>query len=104
MLFLQFCIHDSESDRWLLGRGGDESGIFGAMPNSRAFVEYATSDRVRELFGVTADWWLHPGAIRVRYEDVVNDTLGELSKLREAFRALRAVADLSQALKQWEAE
>src|SRR5476649_184977 len=39
---LQFAVHDSESDRWLLGRGGDESGIFGAMPGSRVFVEYAT--------------------------------------------------------------
>lgn len=39
---LQFAIHENESDRWLCGRGGDESGLFGAMPRSRAFVEYAT--------------------------------------------------------------
>ena len=92
---LQFAIHDSESDRWLLGRGGDESGLFGAMPGSRAFAEYGTGDRARELFGVTGDWWEQPGATSVRFEELVRDPIGQLLRLRNLFRP-DSTADLSE--------
>ncbi len=92
---LQFAIHESESDRWLLGRGGDESGLFGAMPGSRAFAEYGTGDRARELFGVTGDWWEQPGATSVRYEELVRDPIGQLLRLRNVFRP-DSTADLSE--------
>lgn len=94
---LQFAIHDSESDRWLLGRAGDESGLFGAMPGSRAFAEYGTGERARELFGVTADWWADLATVRVKYEDLVADPLGELLRLRNAFRP-ESNADLSEII------
>jgi hypothetical protein len=83
---LQFAIHESESERWLQGQGGGESCLFGAMPRSRAFVEYAVSDRARQLFAVTGDWWTHPGAVTVRYEDLVRDPAGELGRLVAEFR------------------
>ena len=92
---LQFAIHESESDRWLLGRAGDESGIFGAMPRSRAFVEYATGERAKELFGVTADWWNYPGAVTARYEDLVRDPVGELRRLVDRFSA-ESTPDLAE--------
>ena len=82
---LQFAVHDSESERWLGGRGGDESGLFGATPRSRTFVEYAVGPRARELLGVTGDWWHHPGAITARYEDLVRDPVGELGRLVAEF-------------------
>lgn len=85
MSILQFAVHDSESDRWLLGRGGDESSLFGAMPCSRAFVEYAKSDRARELFGVGGDWWVYPGASTIQYEELVRNPVGELGRLVTVF-------------------
>lgn len=98
---LQFAIHESESDRWLLGRAGDESGLFGAMPGSRAFVEYAASDRARELFGVSADWWQQPEVTSVRYEDLVRDPLGEILRLRNVYRP-ESTADLSEIVARYE--
>lgn len=92
---LQFAIHESESDQWLRGRGGDESGLFGAMPRSRSFVEYAVGNRAKELFAVTGDWWTHPGAVTARYEDMVRDPVGELRRLVGAFSP-ESTADLAE--------
>src|SRR5262245_53411084 len=35
---LHFVVYDSQSERWLLGQGGSEDGIWGAMPRSRSFI------------------------------------------------------------------
>jgi hypothetical protein len=86
---LHFCIHESESEHWLLGAGGSEADIFGAMPRSRVFVEYAKSPRAAELLGVTLDWWDQPGVAGVRYEDLVADTEGELRRLEQALGPAR---------------
>lgn len=88
---LQFAIHDSESERWLQGQGGDESGLFGAMPGCRAFVEYAVGDRAKTLLNISAAWWGHPGAVAVRYEDLVRDPAGELVRLLAEFCPGRTV-------------
>lgn len=45
------------------------------------FIEYAVSERAKELFAVTGDWWSHPGAVTIRYEDLVRDPVGELRRL-----------------------
>ena len=92
---LQFAIHESESDQWLRGSGGDESGLFGAMPGSRSFAEYATGERAKELFGVTGDWWTHPGAITAKYEDLVRDPVAELRRLVDLFSP-ESAADLAE--------
>ena len=42
---LHFCVYESDSEHWLLGAGGTEADIFGAMPRSRTFVEYAKGPR-----------------------------------------------------------
>jgi len=68
---LQFSLHAGETERWLDGAGGDESGIFGAMPTSHAFLRYATGPRAAALLGVTVGWWNRPGIVKVRYEDLV---------------------------------
>jgi hypothetical protein len=86
---LHFCVYESESEQWLLGAGGSEADIFGAMPRSRAFVEYARGPRAAELLAVTPDWWGQPGVVGVRYEDLVRDTPGELRRMAEAFGPVR---------------
>jgi hypothetical protein len=86
---LHFCIFESESEHWLLGAGGSEADIFGAMPRSRTFVEYAKGPRAAELLAVTPDWWGQPGVVGVRYEDLVADTERELRRMEEAFGPVR---------------
>lgn len=86
---LQFAVHNPETARWLCGRGGDESGIWGAMPPSRPFVEYATGPRAAELLAVTCDWWGQPGVVGMRYEDFVADPAKQLVRLSELFGPLR---------------
>lgn len=86
---LHFCVYESESEQWLLGAGGSEADIYGAMPRSRAFVEYAKGPRAAELLAVTPDWWGQPGVVGVRYEDLVADTAAELRRLEEEFGPVR---------------
>ncbi|HEX6984777.1 MAG TPA: hypothetical protein VF170_05340, partial [Planctomycetaceae bacterium] len=78
---LHFAPHHEATNRWLLGRGGNEDGIRSAAPTSPEFLDYATGPRPAELFAVTARWWDVPGVIRVRYEDLVADTPGELRRI-----------------------
>jgi hypothetical protein len=86
---LHFCVHESESEHWLLGAGGSEADIYGAMPRSRTFVEYAKGPRAAELLAVTPDWWGQPGVVGVRYEDLVADTAAELRRLEAEFGPVR---------------
>lgn len=86
---LHFCIHESESEHWLLGAGGTEADIFGAMPRSRVFIEYVKGPRAAELLAVTPDWWGQSGVVGVRYEDLVADTEGELRRLEAALGPVR---------------
>ena len=87
---LHFCVYESESEHWLLGAGGTEAEIYSTMPRSRAFIEYAKGPRAAELLAVTPDWWGQPGVLKLRYEDCVRDTDGELQKLETAFGPVRA--------------
>lgn len=87
---LQFSVHTPETSRWLQGRCGDETEIWGAMPRSRSFIEYATGPRAAQLLAVTPDWWEAPGVTCLRYEDFVADAVHELNRLAEVFGPLRA--------------
>jgi hypothetical protein len=89
---LQFAVHEPETARWLCGRHGDEASIWGAMPRSRPFLEYATGPRAAELLAVTCDWWAAPGVVPLRYEDFVADPVRELNRLAEHIGPARADA------------
>lgn len=80
---LHFAWYDRGTAGWLLGRGGDETGLRGAMPRSRPFLDYAAGPRAAALLGVSCDWWRQDGVLSVRYEDFVRDPAGELSTLAE---------------------
>jgi hypothetical protein len=94
---LHFCIHESESEQWLLGAGGSEADIYGAMPRSRTFIEYAKGPRATELLAVTPDWWGQPGVVGVRYEDLAADTEAALRRL-EAVLGLVRCGSLAEAV------
>jgi hypothetical protein len=84
---LHFAPHHGQSNRWLLGAGGTEDGIRTAVPTDPAFREYAVGPRAAALLSVSARWWHEPGAVRVRYEDLVADTAGELARVLAAVGA-----------------
>lgn len=87
---LHFCVYDSESEQWLLGRGGTEAPIYGAMPRSRSFIAYAKGPRATELLAVTPDWWHQPDVHKVQYEALVQNTQATLRTLEEQLGPFRA--------------
>ena len=74
----------SETQRWLEGEDGNERCIFGAMPRSTAFLDYATGKRAGAILSVSHEWWNLPGCQRVRYEDLLQDPEGTLEGLADA--------------------
>jgi hypothetical protein len=78
---LVFSQHDDSTLHWLGGSAGNERCLAGASPTSDAFLNYATGPRAKALLGVSAQWWTKRNVCRVRYEDLVHDTAGQLSGL-----------------------
>jgi hypothetical protein len=87
---LHFALHYSSTQatqRWLEGEGGNERGIFAAMPRSTAFLNYATGHRAGALLSVSYEWWNLPGCFQVRYENLLTDPEGVLQRLANALGA-----------------
>lgn len=81
---LQFSTNETQTTQWLAGAGGDELAIRGRSADSTEFLLYATGPRARALLSVTPDWWVQPGVLGVRYEDLVRDPLQGLQPVLEA--------------------
>jgi hypothetical protein len=79
---LQFSLHD-HTGRWLEGEEGNERSIYGAMPRSSAFLDYAMSKRAEALLSVSLEWWNWPGCTQVLYEVLNRDPQGELQRIVE---------------------
>ena len=79
---LQFTCRNP-THRWLEGEAGSEQSIFGVMPRSDAFINYAASRRAEALLSVSGEWARVPGVNQVGYEALVNDTRGEMNRLLE---------------------
>ncbi len=78
---LQYSQHDNESALWVRGKGGDESGLRGASPCSKAFLDYATGSRASALLSISLDWWQARLSTNLRYEDLVRDPQKTLTQL-----------------------
>ncbi|MPZ24069.1 MAG: hypothetical protein GEU28_11120 [Dehalococcoidia bacterium] len=70
-------------------------------PSGQAFLREATSQWAERTLAISREWWGLPGVLRVRYEDLVSDTPGELAKLvaaigEEPDRTVAEVAALHQ--------
>lgn len=81
MSILHFASYDNETHSWLDASKGDETPLVGIRPTDPGFLEYAIGPRFLELLSVSRRWWHDPGAIRVHYESLVSDTLGELLRI-----------------------
>jgi SAM-dependent methyltransferase len=95
---LHFCLRDPTA-RWLEGECGSERGIYGAMPTSTAFMDYATGPRAGALLSVTPEWRAADDALPLRYEDLVHNTRDNLQELvDELSRPIRTT--LAQAIEE----
>lgn len=83
---LQFARHEPQTAFWLAGDGGNEEAIHTASPLDSAFLEYAMSQRAKQLLSVSLQWSEWRDSHVVKYEDLVKDVdkvFGELvQKLR----------------------
>lgn len=78
---LHYSLHNDSTLHWLDGEGGDERTIYGAMPCSEAFLEYATGARAKALLFISREWWNVAGVHQVRYENLVADPHAELNNI-----------------------
>jgi hypothetical protein len=83
---LHFAPHEPATARWLDGEGGNEKTIIGVSPCSPEFLEYATGPRSLALLSISREWWLQPGILRLRYEDLVLNPVLELARLGVSLR------------------
>lgn len=86
---LQFAPNEPQTDLWLAGAGGNEQGIRGQVADSSEFLLYCCGPRARALLSVTSDWWECPGVLRVRYEDLVQDSPRALKPLVDELGPVR---------------
>ncbi len=77
---LHFCLRDPTA-RWLEGECGSERSIYGAMPTSTAFMDYATGSRAGALLSVTPEWRAAPETLALRYEELVDNAFLNLEHL-----------------------
>jgi Sulfotransferase domain len=79
---LHFALHDPTA-RWLEGEGGNERTIYGAMPRSTAFLDYATGPRAKALLSISLEWGSLSGCTTLRYEDLLSQTAIELTRIAQ---------------------
>lgn len=84
---LHFAPYRPDTNRWLLGLGGDEDAIRGKAPTSPEFFGYAVGARSAALFSVSRRWWDRPGVIGVRYEDLLADGVGTMGRVAREIAA-----------------
>jgi hypothetical protein len=80
---------------WLQGAGGNEEALVGANPNDRLVVEYARSDRFKNLLAISHQWREH--GIAVRYEDLVGNPVACLESVVSAIAAGGAELEVAVA-------
>lgn len=78
---VRFSIYEPQVARWLEGRTLLPCQIGPDGSASAEFLSYCLSRGAEELLSVTPQWWTHPGPMKLRYEDLVDDPIETLSAL-----------------------
>jgi hypothetical protein len=88
----------SDPSVWRAKNGAPRT-LRGATPHSDAFVEFATADYPGSLLTISPEWWDQKDIHRVKYEDLVRDTLGTLAALAQSLggEARRPLANVVAA-------
>jgi sulfotransferase family protein len=80
---LHFVRYEPETAKWLGGNCELSQSLAEGSPTSGAFLDYAVSFGSENLLSVTYQWWRDPGAIKVRYEDLVAAPEIEVAQIAE---------------------
>ncbi|MEH2168189.1 MAG: sulfotransferase domain-containing protein [Nostoc sp.] len=80
---LHFANYEPDTASWLKGEGGTEISILEKTPLSPEFINYATGSRAAALLSISSEWWRREDTLKVRYENLVNDAVKELSQFNE---------------------
>ena len=80
---LHFAPYESQTARWLDGEAGSEISIINKSPLSSEFIDYAVGKRSGALLSISTAWWNRKNTWQIRYENLVDDTAEELSKLNQ---------------------
>lgn len=94
---LHFMRFEPETARWLCGNCEIPDDLAKYSPASDEFLRYALSFGSENLLSVTYQWWHDDGAIKLRYEDLVDDTSREIKGLVDQLNVLGE--DLSRSIK-----
>jgi hypothetical protein len=73
--------------------------IVGALPRSDVFLKWTRSEYARGFLFHSPAWWVRPGVLRIRYEDLVADAEGTLTRLADEIgeRPQRAITEVVEA-------
>ena len=82
---LNFVQHEPQTARWLDGNAEIPTDIARKPPTSREFIRYATSWGAENVLSISYQWWHHAGAVKARYEDLVQRPGEALLELARAF-------------------
>lgn len=76
-----------------------DCGIVGVSPRSEAFLEWTRQEYARCFLYHSPSWWIQPGAIQVRYEDLVAEPEPALGRLADAVGepVRRSIAEVVEA-------
>lgn len=80
---LHFAAYEPQTARWLDGEAGSEISIINKSPLSSEFIDYAVGKRSGALLSISTAWWNRKNTWQIRYENLVDDTAEELSKLNQ---------------------
>lgn len=81
---LNFIRHEPLTSRWLEGNAEIPPSLIGRPPISKEFIRYATSWGAENILSISYQWWHDRDAVKIRYEDLVqqpNDMLLRLARM-----------------------
>jgi hypothetical protein len=81
---LHFIRYEPLTARWLEGNCAISPELLESSSVSAAFERYATSWGAENLLSISYQWWHDCAALRIRYEDLVEDPNGEFAAIAKA--------------------
>jgi len=82
---LNFIRHEPLTARWLEGNADIPPSLVGQPPTSKEFLRYATSWGAENLLSISYQWWHDADAVKVRYEQLVQQPPQTLLQLAQMF-------------------
>ena len=82
---LNFIRYEPATARWLEGNAEIPPSLVGQPPTSKEFLRYATGWGAENVLSISYQWWHDPDAVKVRYEELVEQPHELLLSLARIF-------------------